>query len=187
MLVEKSKISAGNVYDHTIDNKCSGCGDCCGLFIPFTEKELSVIKEYVKQHNIQPSNRVTKDGFIAQCAFLDQQTHRCKIYEVRPYACRDFRCNRKDWQARRDHYEKRAKYNSHLTKKKIIASFDDKVFDDYTPLIRYLTDMCKTPNGIDPKIFVALLKEVNRLDILDIITLYDENNKVVTKEQLLNE
>lgn len=178
------------ITNNMCNHQCSRCGNCCGLFIPFTEKELSIIKEYVKLNNIEPCNREKADGFHAQCCFFDIENKKCLIYEVRPYACRDFKCDRKDWKKKRDSYEKRAKYNSTLNPKLLMATFDDLVYNDFTPMIKYIVDVVLSHtnnNGIDSSNLIKLLKRINRLDILSHITVTNDNGEVIDGEELLKE
>lgn len=184
---ERLKMGDGAVKDNTCNHQCSRCGECCGLFIPFTNKELSIIKQYVKEHNIKQVDRTDiTGGFRAQCCFYDNKNHKCLVYEVRPYACRDFKCDRKDWKRYRDMYEKRAKYNSTLTKKMIMATFDDLVYEDYGPIMQYILNMfCITKNGYDSEILVAMLKHMNRLDILEHISVVDDNDNKISGTNLI--
>lgn len=179
-----------NITNNTCNHQCSKCGSCCGLFIPFTEKELSIIKEYVKTNNIQPYNRNKENGFYAQCCFYDMDNKKCLIYKVRPYACRDFKCDHKDWKKKRDGYEKRAKYNSTLSSKLIMATFDDLVYGDYTSIIKYIVDVVLShtkSDGIESFNLVELLRKINRLDILSQIKVTNDKGKTVNGEELLNE
>lgn len=179
----------------TINHQCSRCGDCCGLFIPFTEKELTVIKNYVKEHNIKPVDRINKvtGQFEAHCCFYDSVNKKCTIYEARPFVCKDFKCDRKDWKKRRIQYEKRAKYNSSFTNKTILATFDDKVYEDYVPIIKYVFNMAyessikHNQKGLDSNVLIYALKRINRLDLLNYITAFVEGNKEVKGKDLLNE
>lgn len=171
----------GKISDRTCNGQCSRCGECCGIFIPFTEKELSIIKEYVSKHNIQPINRFTPKGMEAMCCFYDNINHKCNIYEVRPYACRDFKCCHKDWLKRRDHYERRSKYNSTVGNKFIAATFDDLIYNDYRYILQYFITLAydEKSKGVDSEKLLKLLKMTNREDTLQYITAYDENgNKI---------
>ena len=177
-----------NVQDMTLNHQCSRCGNCCGLFIPFTKKELTEIKKYVKEHNIQPTNRVDimTGNMEAHCCFYNKEEKKCNIYKVRPFVCRDFKCDHKDWKVRRDSYEKRAYYNSTLTDQTIMGTFDDLVFDDYYYIIRYLLSLIpSTSEGIESEYVIALLKQVNRLDLLKYLDVTDENGKTINGEDLL--
>ena len=76
------------VYDRTKDGKCSGCGQCCGNFLPVSSKEIKEIRRYVnKYHSVI--------AFDFTCPFLDDSKakEKCLIYQVRPEICRDFVCN----------------------------------------------------------------------------------------------
>ena len=39
-----------NKIDHTIDGKCSGCGDCCSAILCVSDAEVKKIKKYLCQH-----------------------------------------------------------------------------------------------------------------------------------------
>lgn len=166
----------GKISDKTCKGQCSRCGECCSIFIPFTEKELSIIKEYVSKHNIQPVNRFTPKGMEAMCCFYDSKNHKCNIYEVRPFVCRDFKCDHKDWLKRRNQYEKRSKYNNTVGKKFIAATFDDLIYDDYRYILQYFVSLSydEITKGVESSKLVNLLKLVNREDTLKFITAYDE-------------
>lgn len=179
-----------NIVDNTINHKCSCCGSCCSLLIPFTEKELQTVKKYVKQHNIKPIPRINlvTNTMKANCCFYDDKNHKCLVYEVRPYVCKDFKCDHKDWLQRRDRYEARAKYNSSINKKYIIGTFDDLIYQDYTYIVRYIMDIISSHyEQPTAESLINFLKFVNRLDVLDYITLVDENGKKYNKEDLKNE
>lgn len=171
------------VKNNTCKGQCSRCGECCGLFIPFTDKELSIIKEYVSKHNIQPTYRFVEGGMEARCCFYDSKNHKCNIYEVRPYVCRDFKCDHKDWMKRRDQYEKRSKYNSTLASKDkiIIATFDDLIYQDYRYILQYFITLAysKSYGGVDGTVLHDVLKMANRLDLLQYLTAYDENGNEI--------
>lgn len=155
------------VKNHTCNGKCSKCGNCCGEFLPVTRKEVSKIKAYVKEHNIKPTNRKVGNDIDLRCAFWDKDIG-CKIYEVRPYVCRDFKCDHKDWRKRRAQYAKRADYNSiNKGKLKKMASFDDLIFDDLSTLILVLADSVRQPNGkVEKEDFIEAVKRADREDIL---------------------
>ena len=96
-LMEEIVNNEDKIQNKTINDKCIRCGECCALFIPFTNSELEIIKQYVKKYNIKPTNRVNvlTNQFDAKCPFYNNIEKKCNIYEVRPYACRDFICSRK--------------------------------------------------------------------------------------------
>ena len=179
----------GNLYNMTINNHCSNCGNCCGLFIPFTKKELFVIQDYVEDHKIEPVDRITDHGFEAHCCFYDPINKKCNIYEVRPYVCKDFICNRKNWKEKRNDYERRAYYNSTLSKKRVIGTFDDLVYYNYQPILLYIfnvvRDFCKGP--VDTDVLLRFLKNNNRLDLLKAFRGQNEKGEWVDGKDLLKE
>ena len=76
---------------------CLECANCCSTTGPsFTDKDIGRIAKHLR---IKPSEftekylRIDEDkDYVLQqvpCAFLDED-NRCKIYEVRPKACREF-------------------------------------------------------------------------------------------------
>ena len=192
-IIDKDKDANGNIINFTINNHCSRCGSCCGLFIPFTEKELQVIKSYVKTNNIKPYNKrlnIETDAFEGNCCFYDKDNKKCMIYEVRPYVCRDFICSRKNWKTKRDMYEKRAKYNSSLSKKTILATFDDKIYDDVYPIMRYILSVVaehqlklglKT-DEINVGVLLTILDKSNRLDLLKYMEPSTEEEKLIIEK-----
>ena len=193
MLVEREKYIKENmdqnITNMTCNGECSRCGSCCGIFIPFTDQELEQIKKYVKKHNIQPNNnRYNKltGQFNAHCCFYDDKEKKCNIYPVRPYVCRDFMCNRENWKEYRDKYELRGKYNSSLTPKTIMGTFDDLVYGDVYPIISYLLSLLpNSENGIEDKLILELFKKVNRLDLLKYFDAYNENGEKINGQDLL--
>jgi Fe-S-cluster containining protein len=184
--VNKNHLIKSKVTDNTCNHQCSRCGECCGLFIPFTDKELATLKKYVQEHNIQPENRIEGNDFYASCCFFDRKNKICKVYEARPYVCRAFKCDHKDWLKRRDTYELRAKYNSTLSKKFIIATFDDMIYEDYGPLIQYAGEVCSQADGIDSKVLINFFKRINRLDALKYFKVTNDKGETIDAEELLN-
>ena len=175
MLVENK------ITNNTCNGNCSRCGECCGLFVPFNDKDIEIIKKYVEENNIKPQNRLNKmtGGFEARCCFYDIHNKKCLIYPVRPFACRDFICSRKDWKQRRDEYESRAKYNSTINEM-VMATFDDKIYSDFGPIILYIVSMCRENNGlVDSEKLLSVIENVGRLDLLQYFTATDEKgNKI---------
>lgn len=175
--IKRSNVE-DNIVDMTCNGKCSKCGNCCSLFIPFTDRELNRIRKYVRKHNIMPQNRNTEDGFLSQCCFLDRENHLCTIYPVRPYVCSDFICSRKNWKVKRDEYESKAIYNSTKSRKFIMATFDDKVFKDYYPIMRHILEACKNESGlVDSSKLMATIRIINREDLLEQFSAEDESGK----------
>lgn len=78
--------------NNTDNGKCSECGKCCANILMLSNKEITIIKEYIKLHNIGPVNRNTIFQFVNICPFLNSY-NRCNIYEVRPDICKKFSCD----------------------------------------------------------------------------------------------
>lgn len=188
MFVNKNEVKPGIINDMTCNGECSRCGSCCGLFIPFTDEELQLIKDYVKVNNIKPTNNRIINGnqLIAQCCFYDRENKKCNIYPVRPYVCKDFMCNHKDWKKRRDMYEKRTPWNSTLHKDRKCGTFDDLIYGDYNVILLYAFNSCLDPKGgVDSNKLIMFLKLMNRLDLLNFFTVYDENDNEIKGTDLL--
>lgn len=178
-----------DLQNMTINDKCSHCGQCCGMFIPFTKLEIKVIKQYVKEFNIKPvTDRETPSGFEGRCCFYDKINKKCNIYPVRPLVCQDFMCNHKDWKKRRDKYEKYGDYNSSLKKSaSTLAAFDDLIYEDYYPIIRFIIGLTASNNYIDSDKFLEAIKYFHREDLLKYIKAINENGEEVKGEDLKNE
>ena len=41
------------IYDFTKDGKCSGCGQCCSVYLPLSPGKIKEIKRYIKKHHIK--------------------------------------------------------------------------------------------------------------------------------------
>lgn len=85
------------IYDFTKDGECSNCGQCCSDFLPVSEREVAVIRAYVKKHGIREhKNRppVKEPVMDWTCPFRNNAERKCDIYAVRPAICRDFRCDK---------------------------------------------------------------------------------------------
>ena len=91
------------------DGSCSGCGQCCSALLPVKEKELRTIRKYIKKHNIKTVkhtyNFLNEQPMIdLTCPFLSNEdtNKKCLIYEVRPFICKEFRCDKPPSQIERD-------------------------------------------------------------------------------------
>ena len=180
-------IDETTITDCTCKGECSRCGNCCGLFIPFNDEDITRIKEYVKEHNIKPQDRLNKltGSFDARCCFYDTKNKVCTIYPVRPFVCKDFICSRENWKQKRDEYERRAKYNSTLNEM-IMATFDDKIYNDYAPIILYAVTTCQEQDGkVDDKKLLELLMTMGRLDVLYYFSAINENGDKIEGIDLL--
>lgn len=98
MLEATKRCMDDNIFNFTIDGKCSGCGSCCSNFLPMSDKEIRQIKKYIQKNKIEeckhllPTSTPTYD---MTCPFLDisKDKDKCRIYEVRPMICRKFLCD----------------------------------------------------------------------------------------------
>lgn len=87
------------VYDKTDNGRCVGCGECCSNALPIKQKEVKVIRRYIKEHDIKEQKAqavYANPVYDMTCPFLrkDVSKDRCTIYPVRPQICRDFKCNK---------------------------------------------------------------------------------------------
>ena len=85
------------VHDLTCNGECTQCGNCCSNLLPMTEDEISVIRRYIKKHNIKEHRHIlplAEPTIDMTCPFLDDDKNceKCAIYEVRPKICKDFIC-----------------------------------------------------------------------------------------------
>lgn len=104
-----SKGMEDNLYNYTENGKCSGCGNCCSDLLPMSQKEVDVIRRYIKKHKIKECKHllpVAKPALDMTCPFLDtdKKSEKCRIYPVRPEICKQFICDN----------EQRAKHNRKL-------------------------------------------------------------------------
>lgn len=101
------------VYDFTKDGKCSQCGQCCANFLPMSEKELKIIKRYVKKHHIKPQKHLmptVEPTLDFTCPLRNDAERKCMCYEVRPQICRSFLCSNPKNGIRATKQEFHAKY-----------------------------------------------------------------------------
>ena len=86
------------VMDFTKNGKCTGCGECCSVLLPLSEKEIRKIKRYVEKHHITEKRHFAPTAellYDMTCPFLDgsKEKDKCTVYSVRPAICRTFICN----------------------------------------------------------------------------------------------
>lgn len=97
-LEQVRKDMQNGTYNLTDNGKCTQCGNCCSRMLPMTDKEIAVIRRYIKKHNIKEFKHgipLTNPVLDMTCPFLrtDRNTEKCAIYEVRPAICRCFLCS----------------------------------------------------------------------------------------------
>jgi Fe-S-cluster containining protein len=124
--------------DFTVNGECSKCGECCGDFLPLTEKEIAQIKKYIKKHDIKEYKNfplVAVNYLDMSCPFRDNSKGICTIYEIRPSICRAFMCN----------YSKKefAKQNPNLFKEERIGVFMRKTFFESDDDKAYIENIVK--------------------------------------------
>ena len=100
-----------NIYNFTVNGKCSQCGACCSDLLPMSEKEIREIRRFIKKNGITECKHLLPTANTCMdmtCPFLDtdKKSEKCRIYPVRPAICRQFICDS----------EKRAKHNRELLK-----------------------------------------------------------------------
>lgn len=88
---------SNGTYDLTDNGKCTQCGKCCSNLLPMTQKEIEVIRRYIKRYHIKEYKHLiplSQPVIDMTCPFLndDKPTEKCMIYEVRPQICRNFIC-----------------------------------------------------------------------------------------------
>lgn len=91
------KDLSNGTYDFTDNGKCTQCGKCCSNLLPMTEKEIEVIRKYIKRYRIKEYKHMiplAQPVIDMTCPFLDdsKSCEKCTIYEARPRICRDFIC-----------------------------------------------------------------------------------------------
>ena len=115
-----------NIYNFTVDGKCSGCGNCCSNLLPMSEKEIKAIQKYIRKNHILECKHnipVINKPYDMTCPFLDtgKSKNKCRIYEVRPLICRLFICDN----------EQRAKINrEHVRNTRRIIAVREEFFGE---------------------------------------------------------
>lgn len=70
--------------------KCSNCGQCCGDWLPVSDREIKKIRNYIRKHKL-----TLKAGQGLACPFRDNENQVCMIYAVRPFICQTYNCGNK--------------------------------------------------------------------------------------------
>lgn len=96
-LREVAENMENGTYDFTDNGKCIQCGACCSNYLPMTEKEIKIIKKYIKDNEIKECKHMmvlANPAMDFTCPFLNtnKDKEKCTIYPVRPTICRDFIC-----------------------------------------------------------------------------------------------
>ena len=83
-----------DIVNKTCNGNCSNCGECCSDILPLSSRDITRIKNYLKNHRIERHNLT--NCFIRYnfcCPFRNDKERKCDIYEVRPEICRVFKCD----------------------------------------------------------------------------------------------
>lgn len=88
---------SNGTYDFTENGNCIQCGACCSNILPMTDKEIAVIRNYIKNNGIKERKHLIPTAtptIDMTCPFLnsDKPKEKCEIYPVRPRICKDFIC-----------------------------------------------------------------------------------------------
>lgn len=89
-----NKARTIDITNRTCNGNCSNCGECCSDILPLSQKDITRIKTYIKNHKVQRQNK--PNCFIRYnftCPFRNNKDKKCDIYEVRPEICRTFKCD----------------------------------------------------------------------------------------------
>lgn len=175
----------GNINNNTINGKCSRCGQCCGAFIPFKNEEIKPIKDYVRKYNIQPARRLFKNKLKVLCPFYNEKEHKCNIYEVRPYVCKDFICSRENWKERRAYYSKISNYNGVESYNTQLVSFDDVIYNDSSFTLAYILSLITSENINEDDAVVKVFISTRRLELLKHFSCVTDKNEKLEGTQLL--
>ena len=85
------------VKNYTAHGQCSNCGECCSNLLPISEREIKEIRRYIRVNDVKehkhngPTMTPTLD---LTCPFRNDAKQCCDIYPVRPFICRDFKCDK---------------------------------------------------------------------------------------------
>ena len=115
-----------NIYNFTVNGKCSQCGKCCSDLLPMSEKEIREIRRFINKNSITECKHLLPTAnpcMDMTCPFLDtdKKSEKCRIYPVRPAICRQFICDS----------EKRAKHNRELLRQtRRIVDVRSEFFND---------------------------------------------------------
>lgn len=94
-MLEEFKSGVHNKFQN---GTCSGCGDCCSNLLPMTDKEIQLIRNYIRVNGITEQKHnipLSTAALDMTCPFLDmsKKDKKCAIYKVRPWICRSFTCD----------------------------------------------------------------------------------------------
>ena len=162
-----------------VNGKCVGCGNCCTELLPMTLKEVETIRKYVKEHKIKPYSEIFFEyngvpSMNLMCPFRDLDTKTCRIYEVRPNICRQFKCNQDTRVIEKNRLiaHNKAKYN-HIKAKtdniSNVASMRELIYGNKLDTLRLvMLDLLRTHKSINIQMVVYTLLYFGRNDLIQI-------------------
>ena len=162
-----------------VNGKCVGCGNCCTELLPLTLKEVETIRNYVKKHNIKPYSEIFFEyngvpSMNLMCPFRDLDTKTCRIYEVRPNICRQFKCNQDTRVIEKNKLiaHDKAKYN-HIKAKtdniSNVASMRELIYGNKLDTLRLIMlDILRTHKSINIQMVLYTLMLFGRNDLIQI-------------------
>ena len=178
-------MKTSNISNCCDGRNCSKCGGCCTIGIPITRKEEKVIREYIKENNIEKEELIDKENnnFYADCCFHDRKTKLCKIYPVRPNICKSFKCCRKQSELEKEKIENHERaYWNHMDEKgntKHFTTFDLLFYNDPIPLLTLLFNSIKGDNDEKKYEYIMnFLEDQGHTDLVKSMTpVYDNEEK----------
>lgn len=170
----------GKMFEtNCVNGKCVGCGNCCTELLPLTLKEVETIRNYVKENKIKPYSEIFFEyngvpSMNLMCPFRDLDTKTCRIYEVRPNICRQFKCNQDTRVIEKNKLiaHNKAKYN-HIKAKtdniSNVASMRELIYGNKLDTLRLIMlDILRTHKSINIQMVVYTLMCFGRNDLIQI-------------------
>lgn len=162
-----------------VNGKCVGCGNCCTELLPMTLKEVETIRKYVKEHKIKPYSEIFFEYNGApstnlMCPFRDLETKTCRIYDVRPNICRQFKCNQNMRVIEKNKLiaHDKAKYNhikANTDDISNVASMRELIYGNKLDTLRLIIlDLIRTKGAINIQMIVYMLIQFGRTDLIQI-------------------
>ena len=186
--------------NYCIKGSCSSCGNCCTELIPLTINEVKLIKAYVKEKKIKPYSDIFfkyegKESTNLMCPFRNFDTKKCMIYEVRPWICRQFKCNQdmKTIDVHKKNAHKRANYNKANSEKSYLTRVDstgELISGDKLDTIRIIVgDLIRLEKPLFRQGVINILNVFGREDLAidelvdQVIEEYKYHNKIANEEE----
>ena len=162
-----------------VNGKCVGCGSCCTELLPLTLKEVETIQNYVKENKIKPYSEIFFEyngvpSMNLMCPFRDLDTKTCRIYEVRPNICRQFKCNQDMRVIEKNKLiaHDKAKYNhikANTDDISNVASMRELIYGNKLDTLRLIMlDLLRTHKSINIQMVVYTLLYFGRNDLIQI-------------------